>query len=136
MLFYSETSDEHVPENVDPKTQMLLSFLKRSVFLAFYFWTIKKRNGLLDSFTDFIFNVYIVGFVLYLLLNGSPIFQMLSTYFTFIEIVLIGRIWHYGGKYERLVFLIVLAFYGFFQLLNSVNAYPELFMPYRSFLKL
>lgn len=134
MLFYSDNSDEQIPENVDPKLQMILSVIKRSIFLSFYFWVIKRRKGVLDPLTDFFFNIYIIGFVIYILLNGSPIFQMLSTYFTFIEIVLIGRIWFFSGKHERLIFFAVLFFYGFFQLLNSVNAYPELFIPYKSFL--
>lgn len=71
---------------------------------------------------------------MYLLFNGSPIFQMISTYYTFIEIVLIGRIWNYTRLQAKFIFLVVLFFYGFFQLLSSLNAYSELYIPYKTFL--
>lgn len=133
MLYYSENSEGVISENVNPVILMTLSVIKRSVFISFYLYVIKKNKGVLDSLTDYFFNVYIIGFAIYLLFNGSPIFQMLSTYFTFIEIVLIGRFWSYTTVKTKLFFLGVLLFYGFFQLLSSLNAYPELYIPYKSY---
>jgi uncharacterized membrane protein YcaP (DUF421 family) len=68
-----------------------------------------------------------------MLLNGSPIFQILTTYFTFIEVILIGRMWAYALINYRLSFLPILFVYGFFQVLSALNSYPELYMPYRIF---
>lgn len=120
-------------ENVDPVAMTILSTVKRSIFLIFYFIIIFKKNGKLDLLTDFFFNIYIFGFFLYVALNGSTIYQMLSTYFTFIELVLIGRMWSYAKGDLKIIFLIFLFFYGFIQLLSSLNAYPELYMPYKSY---
>lgn len=136
MLFYSDSEHnlEVISENINPVILMTLSVIKRSVFVTFYLTVIKRNKGLLDPISDYFFNIYIIGFGMYLLLNGSPIFQMMSTYFTFIEIALIGRFWAYTDKKIKLIFLCVLFFYGFFQLLSSLNAYPELYIPYRTFL--
>lgn len=131
MLFYSSNNEEIVSENTNPIILMTLSVIKRSVFIAFYLYVIKKNKGVLDSISDYFLNIYIVGFALYLLFNGSPIFQMISTYFTFIEIALIGRFWSYTDVRTKLIFLGVLLLYGFFQLLSSLNAYPELYIPYK-----
>lgn len=131
IAFYADNSA--TSENVDPVLMTLLSFVKRSIFLIFYFIIIFKNRGILDSLTDFLFNIYIFGFFLYITLNGSTIYQMLSTYFTFVEIVLIGRMWSYAKGDIKVVFLSFLFFYGFIQLLSSLNAYPELYMPYKSF---
>lgn len=134
MLFYSDGKAEIVVENTNPVVLMTLSVIKRSIFLTFYLLIINKRKGILDPLSDYFFNIYIFGFAIYMLLNGSPIFQMISTYFTFIEIALIGRFWGYANKQSKYIFLIVLFFYGFFQLLSALNAYSELYIPYKSFM--
>ncbi len=130
LAFYSENSA--TPENFDPVMMTFFSFFKRSIFLVFYFLVIKYRKGKLDSKTDFFFNIYILGFFIYTALNGSTIFQILSAYFTFVEVVLIGRMWFYASKKLRIFFLPYLFVYGIIQLLTALRAYPELYMPYRS----
>jgi hypothetical protein len=134
LLYYSENKEAGVSESTNPIILMTLSVIKRSIFISFYLYVINKNKKMLDSLTDYFFNLYIVGFAMYLLFNGSPIFQMISTYFTFVEIVLIARIWRYTEINVKLFFIIILFFYGFFQLLSSLNAYSELYIPYRTFL--
>lgn len=134
MLFYSENQENIVVGNTNPAVIMTLSVIKRSIFLGFYLVVISRNNGKLDSFTNFLFNIYLCGFAIYMALNGSLIFQMISTYFTFIEIVLIGRFWQYTEPKLKKYFLVILFIYGFFQLLSALSAYPELYMPYKSFL--
>lgn len=131
ILFYSEHGKEQLPEEFDSVTQMILSVVKRCVFLSFYFWLIYKSKWSLDPVTDFFFNIYILGFVMYLLLNGTSTFMMMSTYFTFIEVALLGRMWAYAAKDERFIFLSVLLVYGVFQLTSAVSAFPSLYLPYK-----
>ncbi len=131
MLFYSENNENVISENTNPVILMTLSVIKRGIFISFYLYVIKKNKGVLDALSDYFLNIYIVGFGLYLLFNGSPIFQMISTYFTFIEIALIGRFWNYTNIRTKFIFLGVLLLYGFFQLLSSLSAYPELYIPYK-----
>jgi hypothetical protein len=133
---YSSSDDDIVIGNTNPVVLVTLSIIKRCVFLIFYFIIIKRKKGLLDPLTDFFFNIYIAGFAIYMLLNGSLVFQVISTYFTFIEIVLIGRMWNYADKDLKLKFLGVLFIYGFFQLLSALSAYPELYIPYKTFLSI
>lgn len=132
LIFYSENSSGLVPETVNPVIMFTLSVLKRSLFLIYYLYTIKKNDNILDPRTDIFFNIYLVGFASYILLNGSPIFQILTTYFTFIEIALIGRMWFYTTAKSRLYLLSIFFFYGFFQLLSALNAFPGLYIPYKS----
>lgn len=134
MLYYSENNELVIPENTNPVILMTLSVIKRSIFICFYLYIIGKNKNVLDSVSDYFLNIYIIGFAMYLLFNGSPIFQMISTYFTFIEIVLLGRFWNYATVKIKLTFLVILFFYGFFQLLSSLNAYSELYIPYKTFL--
>jgi hypothetical protein len=134
MLFYSENNESVIPDNTNPLILMILSVIKRSIFITFYLYVINKNKGILDPLSDYFFNIYIVGFAIYLLFNGSPIFQMLSTYFSFIEIALMGRFWFYTSIRTKFTFLTVLLFYGFFQILSSLNAYPELYIPYKLYI--
>lgn len=131
---YTLESENVVLGNRDPVVMMFLSIIKRCVFLVFYLIIIYKKKGKLDLISDYFLNIYIVGFSLYLLLNGSEVIQVSSSYFTFIEIVVIGRFWNYADKKDKLVFLPVLFFYGFFQLVSSLTAFPELYIPYKTFL--
>jgi len=131
---YTLESENVVLGNRDPVVMMFLSIVKRCVFLIFYLIIIYKKKGKLDLISDFFLNIYIIGFSLYLLLNGSEVIQVSSSYFTFIEIVVIGRFWNYADKRDKLIFLPVLFFYGFFQLVSSLTAFPELYIPYKSFL--
>lgn len=133
ILFYTNSNNEITIGKTDPVMLMTLSIIKRSIFLVFYFTVIKKNKGILDPLTDFFFNLYITGFAMYMLLNGGIVFQVASAYFTFVEIVLIGRFWVYTDKNLKITFFSVLLIYGFFQLLSALNAYPELYMPYKAF---
>lgn len=130
---YTLESDKIELGNRDPMLMMFLSVIKRCVFLIFYLFIINKKKGSLDYLSDYFLNIYIIGFSLYLLLNGSEVIQVSSSYFTFIEILVIGRFWYYAEKSEKLIFLPILFFYGFFQLVSSLTAYPELYMPYKLF---
>jgi transmembrane protein EpsG len=128
---YTIESDKIELGNRDPIMMMFLSIVKRCVFLIFYLFIINKKKGKLDYLSDYFLNIYIIGFSLYLFLNGSEVIQVSSSYFTFIEIVVIGRFWYYANKNQKLIFLPILFFYGFFQLVSSLTAYPELYMPYK-----
>ena len=133
LSFYTIESENVVLGNRDPAIMMVLSIIKRCVFLILYLIIINKNKGKLDSQTDYFFNIYVVGFSLYLLLNGSEVIQLASLYFTIIEIVLFGRIWNYASKIDKQIFLPILFIYGFFQLVSSLTAYPELYFPYKTF---
>lgn len=131
MVFYSENNEEHLiygTGNLIIST--ILAVAKRSILLIFYFYIIKKNK--IDDTTSYLYNIYIIGFIGYLSFIGS-FFQMLSAYFTFVEILLIGKIYSYTTGKIKIVFCFLLCFYGLFQMMNALNVYPELYMPYLPF---
>ncbi|GAB7124957.1 hypothetical protein JCM11017A_36920 [Bacteroides fragilis] len=131
IVFYSETGEEHL---VTSTGSLLLSttlaIIKRSIFLLFYFYVMKKN--VLDRLTQYIYNIYVFAFAGYLFFIGS-FFQMLTAFFAMIEIVLIGRMYSYSSSKDKIILLILIFFYGIFQMLNALNIYPELYLPYIPF---
>ena len=131
MVFYSENNEEHLVSGTGSLLiSTILAVVKRSVFLIMYIYIIKKNK--IDNLTAYLYNIYIIGFVGYLFFIGS-FFQMLSAYFAFIEIILISRMYSYTNGKFKIVFCFILFFYGLFQMMNALNIYPELYMPYLPF---
>ena len=130
LVFYSEEGEEHIAIAASSLfIATLLAILKRSVLLLFYFYTIKKYQ--IDKLTQYIFNMYICAFAGYLMLVGS-FFQMLTAYFALIEIILVARMFYYHRSRVKLLLFMILLIYGFIQMGNALNVYPELYMPYIS----
>lgn len=131
MVFYSENGDEHL---VYGTGNMVLSTIlavgKRSILLMIYMYIVKTNK--IDKLTQFLYNIYVIGFAGYLLFTGS-FFQMLTAYFTIVEILLLGRMYYYLNKRLKLIFCFLLFFYGYLQICNALAAYPELYLPYKSF---
>lgn len=128
MVFYGETSAEHVSENVDVFVQTILALSKRAIFLVLFFYALRHEKVNL-KFTRLL-NIYIVGIAIYLIFIGSPIFQVLSTYFSATEIALTG-IATAGLNRSMRIFICGLLFpYGILQLLSAINPYPDLYLPY------
>lgn len=131
MVFYSENNEEHLVYSTGSLfLSTLLAVIKRSIFLIFYIYIIRRNN--IDKLTQFFYNIYILGFAGYLFFIGS-FFQMLTAYFTFIEIILIGRMYSYISGKAKIFFCLLLSIYGFFQMMNAFSIYTELYMPYLPF---
>ena len=131
MVFYSENNDEHLTYSTGSLIlSTVLAVVKRSILLTFYLYVLQKNRT--DKLTQFFYNIYITGFAGYLFFIGS-FFQMLTTYFAFIEILLISRIYNYTSGKIKLLFCCIFTLYGIFQILNAINVYPELYLPYLPF---
>ncbi|WP_346711903.1 EpsG family protein [Phocaeicola plebeius] len=131
MVFYSENNEEHLVYGTGSLIiSTTLAVAKRSILLAFYIYIIKRHN--IDKLTQFFYNIYILGFAGYLFFIGS-FFQMLTAYLAFIEILLIGRMYAYTNGKVKLIFCTLISFYGFLQMANALNVYPELYIPYIPF---
>ena len=130
LVFYSKEGEDHIAIAASSLfVATLLAILKRSILLLFYVYTIKKYQ--IDKLTQYIFNMYICAFAGYLMLVGS-FFQMLTAYFALIEIILVARMFNYHRSGVKLLLLMILFIYGFIQMANALNVYPELYMPYIS----
>ena len=128
ILYYGETGGDHLVSSTGSLVlQTVLAVTKRSLFLLFYIYIIRKN--VIDKLTGFIFNIYLIGFIGYLCTVGT-FFQMVTAYFAIIEIILVSRMYGYASVRTKSVFLIFCLLYGFIQLLSVLNIYPELYMPY------
>lgn len=132
LTFYSENGEEHL---VNATGSLFLSTIlalgKRIIFLIFY-WRLISRNKK-DIIANTFFNVYILGIAGYLTLIGS-FFQIITSFWALAEIILIGRIYGQARKNEKLIFCIFIIGFGILQIMNALNVYPELYIPYKSFL--
>jgi hypothetical protein len=132
MIFYGETSAETVSANVNVFAQTILAIAKRAIFLVLFFYVL-RRNKQNTQFSR-LFNIYIVGIAIYVFFIGSPIFQVLSTYYSATEIALTGIATAGLSKTQRIGLCCFLFFYGILQLSSAINPYPELYLPYLSVL--
>lgn len=130
MIDYSDTEDMAMTYSTGSMlVSTFLAVTKRSVFLFFYIYILKRYK--VDRLTMFFYNLYIIGFVGYLCFIGS-FFQILTTYFALVEIILIARMYSYTTGKFKLFFCFMLSLYGLLQLINSLSVYPELYIPYHS----
>ena len=131
MVFYSENNEDHLVYGTGSLIiSTILAVAKRSILLTFYIYIIKKNH--IDQLTQFLYNIYIIGFAGYLFFIGS-FFQMLTAYLAFIEILLIGKMYSYTNGKVKLIFCILISIYGILQMSNALNVYPELYIPYIPF---
>jgi len=130
MIFYGENSAEHVSENVNIFAQTVLAVAKRALFLGLFFNVLPRLKDNL-VFTRLL-NVYIVGIAIYVFFIGSPIFQVLSTYFCASEIALTAIATANLPRMHRINVCCFLFPYGILQLSSAINPYPDLYLPYLS----
>lgn len=131
MIFYGETSAEHVSENVNVFVQTILAVTKRAIFLGLFCYAMSRGERVNVLFTR-LFNVYVVGIAIYLFFIGSPVFQVLSTYFCAAEIALTAIATSSLPRSHRLILCYLLFPYGILQLSSAINPYPDLYLPYLS----
>ncbi|WP_281511418.1 EpsG family protein [Alistipes finegoldii] len=129
--FYSENGEEHLVYGTGSLIlSTILALGKRVIFLIPFMYICKRRQ--VDQLTIFLLNIYIISFSVYLCTIGS-FFQMLTAYWTIVDIILIGRILcHVKGK-AKLGICFFLCLYGVLQMTSALNVYPELYMPYLPF---
>jgi hypothetical protein len=133
MVFYGETSAEHVSENVNVFVQTVLALSKRAIFLALFFHVLRDLKD--NRHYTRLLNVYLVGIAIYVLFIGTSIFQVLSTYFTATDIALMGiAAASLKHRSQRIVLCCVLFPYGLLQLASAINPYPQEYLPYISVL--
>lgn len=131
MLVYSDTEDAAMTYSTGSLLlSTTLAVIKRSILLSFYIYVLKKSK--VDPMTCFFIIFMSLGLLdIYVLLD--LFFQILTTYFALIEIVLVARIYSYTSGRLKTVFCLVLGLYGFLQLVNALSIYPDLYIPYTPF---
>lgn len=130
LKLYSENEEEHIQTGTGSIFfSTILAVCKRGIFLIFYYYIIKHKS--VDEISKYFLNIYVLSICGYLIFMGS-FFQMLTAYFTFVEILLAGRIFLYTNAKEKLIFCYLIGFFALMQVINALNVYPELYLPYKS----
>jgi len=129
LMFYTSGGDSQSSATFDVMGQALLGVAKRgsilAIFISFMRW------GEPDEYTQSLYNVYVLGCGIYFLLIGSPVFQVTSTYYTMVEIVLLPIIFSSLPRY-KVPYTIYLLIAPLFLLISALSPYIELYVPYRS----
>lgn len=130
LIFYT-SGDAQLDAEFDVVRQAMLGVAKRSTVLAIFIMFM--RYGRPSEYAQRLFNIYIIGCAVYFALLGAPIFQIISTYYSIVEIVLIPIVFYNvpSFKIPYTLYLIVLPL---FLLLSSLSPYLNLYVPYHSIL--
>lgn len=132
LLDYLKHSEETVPGN--PYVSYAIGVAKRALFLPLFIY----RQRFVDEeyrskYTGYL-NLLVFGNVIYLLFMLSlPIIARLSTGFLFFEIFIISlMIMSFKNKWIRLLFFVLVAFFGAFRLYNLMAVYWDLYVPFET----
>lgn len=128
LIFYT-SGDAQLDGDIDVVRQAVLGVAKRSTVLTILI--LFMRYGRPSDYAQRLFNIYIIGCAVYFLMIGAPIFQIISTYYSIVEIVLIPIVLYQlpNFKMPYALYLIILPL---FLLLSSLSPYIDLYVPYRS----
>lgn len=130
-IFYTENTDESLADTVDSPTHFILAILKRSIFLILITYYLNKSDSEENKLVGYLYNLYLVGIIIYMIFNGFAILQVLSTYFAILEVILLTQVIDYSSKKELRIILPFIAIYGLIQVLNALRIYPDLYIPYQ-----
>jgi hypothetical protein len=115
----------------------ILALLKRMIMIP-VFLLFRKKMQINSYYADGLINLYCFGNIFYLLfamnINFAPL-QRMSVPFVLLEIFLLPIILKIiKNKYIKFIYLNLLLLYGLSKLYSVLNAYYDLYVPYRSIL--
>jgi hypothetical protein len=129
LLFYTSGGESQSAATFNVMGQAMLGVAKRSTILVIFIAYMRWRTP--DEYAQRLFNIYVTGCGIYFLLIGSPVFQVTSTYYTIVEIVLLPIILSQVPQF-KVPYLMYLLIVPFFLLISALSPYMELYVPYRS----
>lgn len=128
LVFYT-SGEVELGADVNVVLQAALGVAKRSSVLVIFIAYMRFGNP--NQYAQRLYNIYIIGCAVYFAMVGSPIFQIISTYYSIVEIVLIPIIFSEMPKLKVPYILYLLAV-PLILLITSLVPYIELYVPYRS----
>ncbi len=128
LIFYT-SGDAQFDLNVNLTQQAMLGAAKRSTVLVILITYM--RFGRPSIYAQRLYNVYIMGCALYFAMISAPIFQIISTYFSIVEIALIPIVFN-DIKSFKVPYTMYLLGIPLLLLISSLLPYLDLYVPYRS----
>ena len=129
LLFYTADQSAGVAEDFDVMNQALLGLAKRILTISLFIIYMKSNEK--SDYIQRLYNIYITGCVIYFLMIGSPVFQIVSVYYTIVEIVIIPIIF-YNIKTMKWLMMLYIIIIPFLLLVSALTPYIKLYIPYRS----
>lgn len=135
LLFYSNSGEgADYAKEVHSFASSIIGFIKRLIVLLFVYYG--QRYHKIDLKDAFWVNLYLISIIIYMAFAEAGVLQVISVYFAIFEILIFAKFLLYYNKQLRPSLLLIFMIYGFLQLLNNLNAHPELYIPYKSILSI
>jgi hypothetical protein len=131
LLFYTTVDGAQAADEFDVMGQALLGIVKRSLNIAILVFYL--RFAVMNHYWSRLFNIYVFGCGIYFLMIGSPVFQVVSIYYTIVEIVLFPILLS-SIRYGKASLIAILAGLQFLLLVSALSPYFDLYVPYKSVL--
>lgn len=131
LLFYTTVDGAQANEEFDVFGQALLGIIKRSVNIAILLFYL--RFATVNNYWQSLYNIYVLGCGTYFLMIGSPVFQVVSIYYTIVEVVLFPVLLS-SIRFGKASLIAILIGLQFLLLISSLSPYFDLYVPYRSVL--
>lgn len=128
LVFYT-SGDAQFDSNVDFAQQAILGVFKRGSIIAILIAYMHFRKP--DVYVQKLYNIYIAGCAIYFSMISAPIFQIISTYYSIVEIALIPMVFH-DIKSLKIPYTIYLLMFALALLISSLTPYLQLYVPYHS----
>lgn len=129
LIFYTAEQSVGVAEDYDVMNQALLGLIKRFATISIFILYIASNKQ--SEYIQRLYNMYITGCCVYFLMIGSPVFQIVSVYYTIVEIILIPTIF-YNVKNMKIILMIYIVIVPFLLLISALSPYIDLYAPYRN----
>ena len=115
------------------KSLTFIGLVKRIFFVLLFFYT-KKRLIFKFQYYNLLFNIYLVGIIIYFLFSTSLLIFVNrgSLYFNIMEpILLTMQLYFFNDKRIKIIGLITLFILSIGLFFQSISAYEDLFVPYK-----
>lgn len=128
LVFYT-SGDAVLDANFNVVAQAILGVVKRSTVLLIAIIYMHYNRPV--EYAQRLYNIYIIGCAIYFLMIGSPIFQIISTYYSIVEIVLLPIIFSQLPQF-KVPYTLYLLIVPLLLLISALTPYLELYVPYLS----
>jgi hypothetical protein len=128
LIFYT-SGDAQYDADIDFTRQAILGVAKRGSIIAILMTYMYL--GRPSEYAQKLYNIYITGCIIYFSLISAPIFQIVSTYYSVVEVALVPIVF-YQIKSLKVPYALFLLAIAMMLLISSLIPYLQLYVPYRS----
>jgi hypothetical protein len=129
LVFYTSGDAQFDDADFDFARQAVLGILKRGSILAILI--AYMRYGKPSVYMQKLYNIYITGCAIYFCMIAAPIFQIISTYYSIVEVVLVPMVF-YELKSLKVPYTLYLLVFAIALLISALTPYLQLYVPYHS----